>query len=659
MSAVPATVVEVGADSAGQATQSPNFLRRLLRRRLAIVCMAWIAIVVLVAIIAPLVMPGVKSESAGNLLAISQGPGSGHLLGTDTLGRDVLDRLLVGTGVTILGVTETLGTALLLGVPVGLVAGYFGGWVDRAVGWLVDLGFSMPGIIIVLLVLGIFPQSTTAAMITLGVLFTPGVIRIVRSAVLQVREELFIAAARVMGLSRPFIIVRHVLPLIGGVVVVNAALVAASALLAETGLAFLGLVAPAPAPSWGGMVANGISVLVLQPWLIWPPGVVTVITILAFALLGDMARDTIAENRTGPVRRAAGASARRRDAHRRRAAPQQLVDPAQSNEQSADALLAIQELSISFATGQSPVRAVRDVSLEIRRGEALGVVGESGCGKTLTAMSILGLLPGTGIIESGRIIFAGTDLTKLSERELRRLRGSQIGLISQDPIVSLNPAFRVGWQLREVIQQHRGLSRRDAKRRAIELLSSVGLPEPEIVADRYPHELSGGMAQRASIARALAGEPQLLIADEPTTALDVSVQAEILDLLRGLRDEHGMALLLVTHDWGVVAHMCERAVVMYAGQVVERGSVATLFEAPRHPYTEALLESNPHWVHETERLPTIPGTVPRPGEWPLGCHFGSRCRYATAECQATPIQLSPSGADHLTRCIHPDQVGTR
>jgi peptide/nickel transport system permease protein len=661
MSVVPATVVEAGGQSAGTATQSPHFLRRLVRRRMAVVCMTWIAIVILVAIVAPLAMPGVEHENAGNLLTINQGPTSAHLLGTDTLGRDILDRLLVGAGVTILGVAEALGTALLLGVPVGLVAGYFGGWVDRTIGWLVDLGFSMPGIIVALLVLGIFPQSTTAAMITLGVLFTPGVVRIVRSAVLQVREELFIAAARVSGLSRPFIIFRHVLPLIEGVVVVNAALVAASALLAQTGLAFLGLVSPAPAPSWGGMIENGISAIVLQPWLIWPPGVVTVITILAFALLGDAARDTIAESRSGPVASSAARRSRRRGVRpgrlrQRRPARRDQTPTPTPDETPTEALLAIENLNVSFATSKPPVRAVEGVCLEIRRGEALGLVGESGCGKTLTAMSILGLLPGAGAIESGRIIFDGTDLVALSEQQLRRLRGREIGLISQEPMVSLNPVFRVGWQLREAVQQHGGLSRRDASRRVIELLESVGLPEPEIVAKRYPHELSGGMAQRVSIARALAGEPKLLIADEPTTALDVTVQAEILDLLRGLRDERGMAILLVTHDWGVVADICERAVVMYAGQIVESGSVSTLFNNPRHPYTEALLESNPHQARETELLPTIPGTVPRPGEWPLGCHFSSRCRYSTPDCTAGPVALQAAGDEHETRCIHHDEV---
>jgi peptide/nickel transport system permease protein len=283
--------------------------------------------------------------------------------------------------------------------------------------------------------------------------------------------------------------------------------------------------------------------------------------------------------------------------------------------------------------------------------ETVALVGESGCGKTVTAMSILGLLPGNARITGGRIMLEGIDLTGLPEKELRQLRGKKIGLVSQDPMVSLNPAFRVGWQLADCVRVHHRLSWSAARERARQLLARVHLPDPEIVGRRYPHELSGGMAQRVAIARALAGDPLLLIADEPTTALDVTVQAEILDLIRELQQDRGMAVLLITHDWGVVADICNRAVVMYAGQVVERAALTPLFQRPFHPYTEGLLAANPHHAPEAGVLPMISGAVPTAGQWPVGCRFHPRCPYATTACREQRISLQHPAADRETRCI--------
>jgi peptide/nickel transport system ATP-binding protein/peptide/nickel transport system permease protein len=661
MSAVPVAADEVVGATA--AAESPRFLHRLLRRKLALACLSYLAVVVGVAVVAPIALPQVVGESAGDLLAVRQGPSWDHLLGTDTLGRDVLDRLLVGARPTLLGVVEALIVVLAIGVPVGLAAGYFGGWVDRIVGWLADLSFSMPGIIIILVVLAVFPQSMTTGMVTLGVLAAPYFMRVVRSATLPVREEVYIAAARVSGLSRSYIISRHVLPRIAGPVIVLASMFSAAALLTQTGLAFLNLIVAAPAPSWGGMVADGIGAIELQPWLIWPPGLAIAITILAFGLLGDAIRDASTEGWSAPVRQkrklptVSAPTSELPTAPHHGAAPIS-EPPAAPHDGAASSvpLLSIQGLSVAFSSPTGSVRVVEDVSFDIRAGETVGVVGESGCGKSASAMAILGVLPGAGRIEAGRILLEGRDLAALSERELERVRGKEIGLISQEPMISLNPAFRVGWQVAEAVRRHHGVSRRAAKRRAIELLRRVHLPDPEAVARRFPHELSGGMAQRVVTARALAGEPKLLIADEPTTALDVTVQAEILELLRELQRERQMAILLVTHDWGVVADLCDRAVVMYAGQVVERADLLAMFRQPLHPYTQALLASNPHNLIGTEMLPTIPGSVPKPGQWPAGCHFHPRCTYATAACRKRPIPLETPADSRQTRCIHHEQL---
>jgi peptide/nickel transport system permease protein len=243
----------------------------------------------------------------------------------------------------------------------------------------------------------------------------------------------------------------------------------------------------------------------------------------------------------------------------------------------------------------------------------------------------------------------------LRERDLRRVRGKSIGFVSQEPMVSLNPSFRIGWQLALAVRTHHSVSRREASTRAIELLRSVHLPEPEVVASRYPHELSGGMAQRVAIARALAGEPRLLIADEPTTALDVTVQAEILDLFRELQNTREMGILLVTHDWGVIADLCSRAVVMYAGEVVERAELVPMFRTPQHPYTQALLASNPHTA-SSGPLPTIAGAVPKPGAWPTGCRFVPRCGYAAAACKADKVSLEILAGNRETRCLRHEEV---
>jgi peptide/nickel transport system permease protein len=489
----------------------------------------------------------------------------------------------------------------------------------------------------------------------------------VRAATLPVRQELYIAAAEVSGLSRPYIIVRHVLPRIAGPVIVQASLMSAVALLAQTGLAFIGLIDAAPAPSWGGMIANGASVLELQSWLIWPPGIAIAVTIVAFGLLGDAVRDasTASWAASTPRRRArrgasqwgrGGAGLRRRPRTTAASARSPAVALSERSPATGAPLLSVEGLSVAFRSNGATTRVVDDVSFEICAGEVVGLVGESGCGKTVTAMSILGLLPGTGTIERGRIIFDGRDLAAGGERELRRARGRDIGLISQEPMISLDPAFRVGDQLAEGIRRHRRSSRKAARAQAVQLLRRVQLPTPEAVARRYPHELSGGMAQRVLIARALVGDPKLLIADEPTTALDVTVQAEILDLLRELQQERSTAILFITHDWGVVADICDRAVVMYAGQVVERADVRAVFRMPLHPYTEALLAADPHHAASNAALPTIPGNVPQPDRWPSGCRFHPRCHRATAACDTRAIALRHVGPDRETRCVHHERL---
>ncbi|MFI5235413.1 MAG: ABC transporter ATP-binding protein [Gemmatimonadales bacterium] len=300
-------------------------------------------------------------------------------------------------------------------------------------------------------------------------------------------------------------------------------------------------------------------------------------------------------------------------------------------------LLAVSDLSVSFPAAHGPVRPVDGVSFSLERGETLALVGESGCGKSLTALALLRLVPRPGAIDaSSRVMLDGVDLLGLKDEALRGVRGRRIGMVFQDPLTSLNPVLRVGDQIAEGMVAHRLASKADAKKRALALLREVGIADPKSRYDAYPHQLSGGMRQRVGIAIALACEPEILIADEPTTALDVTVQAQILETLDRLRRDRGMAMLLITHDFGIVAGRADRVAVMYAGQIVEEGKTTAIFAKPSHPYTKGLLASVPRMTGPVRRIEPIPGSVPRPGAWPAGCRFAPRCVQAFAPCGTTP-----------------------
>jgi oligopeptide/dipeptide ABC transporter ATP-binding protein len=319
-----------------------------------------------------------------------------------------------------------------------------------------------------------------------------------------------------------------------------------------------------------------------------------------------------------------------------------------------DVLLDIRDLRTYFYTQDGVVKAVDGVSFHVNRGEVVGLVGESGCGKSVTSFSVLRLVGYPGKIVSGEIVFDGKDMLKLPQDEITALRGNRISMIFQQPTSCLNPVFDVGFQLSEVGEIHQKLTRKVGRRRAVELLNMVGIPDPERRIASYPHELSGGMAQRAMIAMALACTPDLLIADEPTTALDVTIQAQILDLMRNLHQNLGTSIILITHDLGVVAEMCQRVAVMYAGEIVEETDVTTLFKEPKHPYTQGLIGSIPVLGEIKDQLDVIPGNVPNLIDLPRGCRFAPRCRervaHALAICTREKPPLTPAAAYHTVRC---------
>ncbi len=320
----------------------------------------------------------------------------------------------------------------------------------------------------------------------------------------------------------------------------------------------------------------------------------------------------------------------------------------------ASPLLQVEQLSVSFSTEEGRVRVVEEVSFSVPQGRTVGLVGESGCGKSVTAMTLLRLLPSPpSHIDGGRILFDGKDLARLDEHDLRRMRGNRIGMIFQEPMTSLNPTLSIGFQIAEVLRLHRGQGGGSARQAAIDILRQVGVGAPERRVDQYPHQLSGGLRQRVMIAMALVCRPALLIADEPTTALDVTIQAQILDLLRRLQGELGMAILLITHDFGVVAEICNEVVVMYAGRIVEQAKVRQLFRTPRHPYTCGLLAALPKLGRRGQKIPSIPGMVPPPGARGQGCTFAERCPRALPRCRDETPPLAAHQENHLVACWNP------
>ena len=316
-------------------------------------------------------------------------------------------------------------------------------------------------------------------------------------------------------------------------------------------------------------------------------------------------------------------------------------------------LVEIHDLTLDFTIEGKRYNVLENVSLQIRQGERIALVGESGCGKSMTSLTVMGLQPKTAQIRKGEVLYGGRDLLKLNPKEMISVRGKELAMIFQEPMTSLNPVYTIGDQMMEMFMLHTNLSRREARAKVVEKLREVAIPNPESICNQYPHQLSGGMRQRVMIAMAMSLMPKLLIADEPTTALDVTIQAQILDLIRSMNAQHGTSVLLITHDLGVVAETCQYVVVMYAGHIVEEASVYEIFEHPRHPYTVGLMKSLPDLNETSERLYNIRGTVPPLDAYPSGCRFAPRCEYATEACEKGLPDLAAIGEGHKVRCFHP------
>lgn len=557
--------------------------RRLLREPAVIVSFVILAIIALAAIFAPLLTP---YGPAGSNLADSLAPpfSEGHLLGADGIGRDVLAQLLYGARTALLGAAIVVGVALILGVPAGIVAGFYAGKIDTIHTWIANALISLPAIVVLLVILARVARNTELALAVFGVLIAPAAYFLVRASVKSVREELYIDAAKVSGLRDIRIMARHVLPVVIGPSIIQAALLAGAGIGIEAGLAFLGLGSSDKA-SWGMMLNDASQNIYNAPWLLLWPSIAIIVTVTAFTLIANGLRDALggSPNAESPAARKARKRAARANTASR--APRPVSDAG------ADDLVVVSNLVVSYPQTSGDKVVVDDVSLRVRRGEVLGLVGESGSGKSQTAFSILGLLPETASVQASELRVADRDALTMTPAMWNQIRGRRIGYIPQEPMSNLDPAFKIGYQLIQPMRIHLKLSRRAAKAEALRLLKSVGIADAERVYRSYPHEVSGGMAQRVLIAGAVSCNPDILIADEPTTALDVTVQSEVLGVIRDLQAERGMGVLLVTHNFGVVADICDSVAVMKDGKIVESAPVEQFFADPQDEYSRMLLAS--------------------------------------------------------------------
>ncbi|MEN9774847.1 MAG: hypothetical protein RL322_1917 [Pseudomonadota bacterium] len=585
-----------------------------------------VAGLLLLALITPaLPLPDPVQQDIANRLAAPSGT---HWLGTDEYGRDNLSRILWGARVSLSVALAASAFAALIGTSLGLLGGYFRGLVELVTVRASEVVLCLPPLLLALLVVTLLGPGATTLTLALSILFAPAFARLAYGETLSARELDYVAAQHALGAASPRILLRTVLPNIASPLIVQFSLTVASAMVLESGLSFLGLGVVPPSPSWGLMIRGARASMEMAPLqLLWPCLALTGVVLLLNQLC-DRLRDIL--DPRGPL----GAHSGR--ASRTEARTPSVRAATASAAPSAQApLLSVQELTLHTGEAASDgIELVRDVSFEVQPGETLAVVGESGSGKTLTVLSVMGLLPDAVHPAGGTIRLrdrsgATHDLLSCSEDSMRSLRGREIAMIFQDPASSLNPLLRIGEQVAESLTAH-GL-REGVRHRVLDLLKAVGLPDPEQQIDAFPHQLSGGQRQRVMIAAAIANDPSLLLADEPTTALDVTVQAQILELLNSLRKSHrGMSMIFVTHNLAVVNEIADRVCVMYAGEVVEVGPVAAVFGDPRHPYTAALIRSTPEG--EMNRLSTISGTVPQPNAMPAGCRFAARCEQAEASC---------------------------
>ncbi|WP_328881752.1 dipeptide/oligopeptide/nickel ABC transporter permease/ATP-binding protein [Streptomyces sp. NBC_00299] len=637
-----------------EALSRPGIRLRGWRRLplLSKVAVCFLAVVVLTALLAPVLAPHDPLDQQPPIDGTGH-PSAEHWMGQDSLGRDILSRLMYGARWSLAIGLGATGLALVVGALIGAIAATSRKAVDETLMRCLDVVMAFPGIALAAVLVAVFGGGITVLICAIAFLFTPPVARVVRANVLDQYGEDYVTAERVIGARTPHIVIKHVAINCAAPVLVFCTVQVAEAIVFEASLSFIGAGVRPPDPSWGSVIADGKNMVLTGGW--WAtvfPGLLMLVTVLCLNILSEGVSDAWAapsarevdvrkhddrleapEPGSGEVLQLPGlteAAARLRA--RARPLPQGQLP-----------VLAVEHLAIGFEGRHDGVDIVDGISFEVQPGEVLGLVGESGCGKSLTALAVMGLEP-KGARVRGHVRFNQRQLVGEPMRVRRKLLGHEMAMIYQDALSSLNPAMTIRSQLKQVV-------RRGGHRSPHELLGLVGLDADRTLRS-YPHELSGGQRQRVLIAMALSRDPKLIVADEPTTALDVTVQAQIIELLLRLREELGFALILVSHDLALIADVTDRVVVMYGGQIVETGVTADLVEAPAHHYTRGLLGSVLSLESAQERMTQIKGVVPSPADFPAGCRFADRCPLASEVCRTTPPDLVGTPT-HTAACHHP------
>lgn len=616
-----------------------NFLKIVAKNRLAAFGGILLLIILTLSILAPILPlkePNI-TNTADRFMIPFEG---GHILGTDHLGRDLLSRLLWGTQLSLAVGFAAAFIAATFGSILGAIAGFYGQKTDNIIMRFIDMLMAFPYILLALAIVAALGPGLFNALIAVALVNIPFFARNIRGVTVTLANKEFIEAARLSGMSNLRILIVEIFPNLLPMIVIAMSTTVGWMILETAGLSFLGLGSQPPQADLGSMLGEARSALITNPHTSFVPGIMIFCIVIGINLFGDGVRDAL--------------DPRLKKGSLIRPLPQTIYEGGDTQPTPSTKLLSVQNLSTQFHVNQDVYQSSNDVSFEIQEGECLGLIGESGSGKSVTALSVTSLVASPpGVIKKGSVNYKNENLLALPYEKLRSIRGNKISYIFQDPLTTLHPLHTIGDQLLEALQAHDSkLSISESISKSKDLLKSVQIPNPDNVWDVYPHQLSGGMRQRVCIAMALINNPELIIADEPTTALDVTVQAQILNILNSLRKERKLSILFISHDFGVISQLCDRVIVMYAGSIVEEGPVKNIMQQAAHPYTSELIKCVPQLGNKEHALHSIPGNPPSLNQLPEGCAFANRCQYKQDQCLKGSVPVS-SKDNRSYKCFYP------
>ena len=616
-----------------------NFLKIVAKNRLAAFGGILLLIILTLSILAPILPlkePNI-TNTADRFMVPFEG---GHILGTDHLGRDLLSRLLWGTQLSLAVGFAAAFIAATFGSILGAIAGFYGQKTDNIIMRFIDMLMAFPYILLALAIVAALGPGLFNALIAVALVNIPFFARNIRGVTVTLANKEFIEAARLSGMSNLRILIVEIFPNLLPMIVIAMSTTVGWMILETAGLSFLGLGSQPPQADLGSMLGEARSPLITNPHTSFVPGIMIFCIVIGINLFGDGVRDAL--------------DPRLKKGSLIRPLPQTIYEGGDTQPTPSTKLLSVQNLSTQFHVNQDVYQSSNDVSFEIQEGECLGLIGESGSGKSVTALSVTSLVASPpGVIKKGSVNYKNENLLALPYEKLRSIRGNKISYIFQDPLTTLHPLHTIGDQLLEALQAHDSkLSASESISKSKDLLKSVQIPNPDNVWDVYPHQLSGGMRQRVCIAMALINNPELIIADEPTTALDVTVQAQILNILNSLRKERKLSILFISHDFGVISQLCDRVIVMYAGSIVEEGPVKNIMQQAAHPYTSELIKCVPQLGNMEHALHSIPGNPPSLNQLPEGCAFANRCQYKQDQCLKGSVPVS-SKDNRSYKCFYP------